>query len=149
MICALLYNAYLYMGKPWVNRIISISEPSNPVQISVSLNVFEEAYCTLCKKAFSVASGGIYRIIQHKQGGKHASLQASLQQQSRLHCDLGTMSVDSSRVIVLSQKEQISRAEILQLLRLIKHDQSFSSCDDLVSVLCASFNELMSDVHFL
>ena len=57
-----------------------------------------------------------------------------MQQQSRLHCDLG-----SSRVIVLSQEEQISRAEIL--LRLIKRDQSFSSCDDLVSVLHASFND--------
>jgi len=56
-------------------------------------------------------------------------------------CDLGTMSMDSSRVIVLSQEEQISRAEILQPLRLVKHDQLFSSCCDLVSMLRASFND--------
>jgi hypothetical protein len=48
--------------------------------------------------------------------------------------------IDSSRIVVLSSEEQIARAEILQLLRLVKHDQSFSSCDDLVATLRASFN---------
>ena len=42
---------------------------------------------------------------------------------------------------MLTSEEQIAWAEILQLLRLVKHDQSFSSCDDLVATLRASFND--------
>lgn len=49
--------------------------------------------------------------------------------------------MESNRKIILSQEDQISRAEILHLLRLIKHDQSFASCDDLVKVLRAAFSD--------
>jgi len=43
--------------------------------------------------------------------------------------------MESNKKIVRSQEEQISRAEILHLLRLIKHDQFFASCEDLIKVL--------------
>jgi len=35
----------------------------------------------------------------------------------------------------------MSRAEILHLLRLHKHNQLFASCDDLVKVLRAAFSD--------
>jgi hypothetical protein len=47
----------------------------------------------------------------------------------------------SSGLRVLSQDDQIAKAEILFLLRLVKHDHSFSSCDDLSIVLRAAFND--------
>jgi len=33
----------------------------------------EEAYCTLCKKSFAIGNGDIYKVLQHKHGGKHAA----------------------------------------------------------------------------
>lgn len=48
-------------------------------------------------------------------------------------------------VKVLSQEDQIAKAEILFLLRLIKHDHSFASCDDLSVVLRAAFNDPVSN----
>jgi len=51
------------------------------------------------------------------------------------------VAMESNKKIVRSQEEQISRAEILHLLWLIKHDQSFASCEDLIIVLHASFSD--------
>ena len=68
-------------------------------------------------------------------------MEEALQLQPRIRSDLGAVSIDSSRVVVLASEEQIAQAEILQLLRLFKHDQSFSSRDDLVAMLRASFSD--------
>jgi len=109
--------------------------------ISKCRTTSDNVYCNLCKKSFSIMNGGTYQALQHQKGDRHKSLEQSLQQQSRMRSDFGTVSIDSSRVIVISTEEQTARAEILQLLRLVKHDQSFSSCDDLVATLRASFND--------
>jgi hypothetical protein len=100
-----------------------------------------DAYCSLCKKTFSVSNGGISQVQQHQEGTKHASLVSASKQQPRLLCACGAMFMESSKKVVLSQEEQISRAEILQLFRLIKYDQSFESCDDLVPVLRVSLSD--------
>jgi len=78
-------------------------------------------------------------VLQNKPGKKAPV------QQSWLHGDFGTVSMVNSRVNVFSQEEQNSRAEILQLLGLVKHDQSFSSWYTrfgLHSVICAKWNDL-------
>ena len=48
------------------------------------------------------------------------------------------VSVDSAGAVrILSQQDQVSRAEILCLLRMVKHSHSFASCDDLALTLQA------------
>jgi hypothetical protein len=101
-----------------------------------------DAYCTACKASFSVANGGVYQVIQHHQGKKHINLVKADSAQTKLHIAGGFVSVDNSGCKVqLSTEDQISRAEILFLFRLVKHNHSFSSSSDLVPVLRAAFTD--------
>jgi len=101
-----------------------------------------EAFCNICKKSFSVANGGIYQVVQHNEGLRHIDLMKASAGQPRFHFAGGVMHMQSSSGLrVLSQEDQISKAEILFLLRLVKHNHSFSSCDDLSLVLRAAFND--------
>ncbi len=105
-----------------------------------------EAYCNLCKRTFSVGNGGLYQVEQHREGVKHATLEKESASQPKFGSTGGVMYMQTSNLVkVLSQEDQIAKAEILFLLRLIKHDHSFASCDDLSVVLRAAFNDPVSN----
>lgn len=94
------------------------------------------------QKNVSIANGGIYQVQQHQQGSKHAKLVQECASQPKLFVADGNVNMDTGRsVIILSQQDQIARAEVLFLCRLVKHDQSFSSCDDLVPLLKSAFSD--------
>ena len=99
-----------------------------------------EAYCNVCKKSFSVGNGGLYQVIQHNEGVKHVSRAKESAGQPKFQISGGVMHMQSSSGLrVLSQEDQIAKGETLFLLRLVKHDHSFSSCNDLSIVLRAAF----------
>lgn len=101
-----------------------------------------EAFCSICKKSFSVSNGGAYQVIQHMEGARHSNLAKVSAAQPRFEIVGGIMHMQSSTGLrTLSQEDKISRAEILFLLRLMKHNHSFASCDDLSLVLRAAFND--------
>ncbi len=104
-------------------------------------NVYE-AKCNLCKKTFAVDNSGIAQVLQHAGTQRHISLTSSLSTQPRFSFSSGTLSLDSAGLRrVLSVEDQVARAEILFLLRLIKHNHCFASNSDLVSTLRIAFND--------
>lgn len=102
----------------------------------------DSAYCSLCKNSFSVANGGEYQVLQHQRGQKHCSLQQSSKSQPKFEVSAaGTLQINSSDAKrTLSTEDQISSAEILLMLRSVKHNHSFRSSDDFIPVLRAAFN---------
>jgi len=95
-----------------------------------------DAYCVLCKKSFSVANWGLYQVLQHQQGTKHSAVVAASKSQPRFRIAVGNFTVESAGTVrIFSHQDQVSRAEILCLLRMVKHSHSFASCDDLALTL--------------
>lgn len=93
----------------------------------------------LCCSNFSVANGGIRQVRQHAQGLKHTSA-VSGRRQSKLHISgTGTVTVKPGSGRELCHDDKVTRAEVLMIFRMIKHNHSFASQEDLSDVLKVAF----------
>ena len=95
-----------------------------------------EARCLLCDTNFSIAHSGYGQVQQHARSAKHVTKMKAGSNQSRLTVsDTGTVTLKPGSGRLLCHDDMVCRAEIVMLLRLVKHNYSFSSYDDLTDVL--------------
>lgn len=95
-----------------------------------------EAKCLMCETNFSIAHSGFGQVQQHARSARHISKVAAGCHQSRLTvASTGTVTLKPGSGRMLCHDDKVSRAEIVMLLRLVKHSYSFSSYDDLSEVL--------------
>ena len=110
-----------------------------------------EARCRLCDVNFSIKNRGITAVLQHAKGGKHKERGDRSRGQRTLMGSnaAGSLMLDT-RPSSFSHTEQVARAEILWLMRMIRHNQSFKSMDDLIPTMKTSLvddkNHLLKDM---
>jgi len=95
-----------------------------------------DAKCVLCDVEFSIAGAGFPQVLQHARGSKHMSKASVTRNQAKLHVsETGTVTTKPGSGQNLCHDDLVTRAEIVLLYRLIKHNFSFSSNDDLTDIL--------------
>lgn len=95
-----------------------------------------EARCSKCDTTFSIAGSGFAQVLQHARGNRHKQLVGISSGQMTLNvAKSGTVTLDTSAGQSLCHDDLVTRAEIVLLLCLVKHNQSFSSNDNLAEVL--------------
>jgi hypothetical protein len=101
-----------------------------------------EAMCTICNATFSIAGSGFAQVQQHAAAAKHRARVASNSNQTQLQiASTGTVTLQPGSGRILSHDDKVIRAEILMLFRLVKHNYSFASYDDLGEVLSLAFSD--------
>ena len=91
---------------------------------------------TLCDSYFSIGSSGISHVEQHSRSAKHASRVTTAAGQITLQLiDAGMVTNESGSRVKFNYDDQVIRAEVVLLFRLIKYDHSFSSNDGLTETL--------------
>ena len=110
-----------------------------------------KAYCTLCSKAFAVDTSGLSQVLQHaKKGSKHSAIakckfSGSQQHFQRMGPTSSTSGAPSSiPLIAMTHAEQVTKAEIVWLLKVCASDYSLSSCDDLPNTFQEMFQGAIS-----
>jgi hypothetical protein len=99
-------------------------------------SVNTQARCTLCDVSFSIASGGFAQVQQHAATAKHRAKVEDDSKQTKLQvAGTGTVTLQPGSGRKLCHDDQVTRAEILMLFRLVKHNYSIASYDDLTEVL--------------
>ena len=74
--------------------------------------------------------------MQQADSKQHIRLADGNKDQAKLHAaSSGTVSLQSGSGQHIGHDDQVTRTEIVMLFRLVKHDYSFSSCDDLTNTL--------------
>ena len=95
--------------------------------------VFGDVYsatCILCKgKSFSISNRGISQVQQHATGAYHKKLEKDIMDPCTFKSKNGNVQTSREK-IVLSDKEKILKAEIIQNLYLVDHNRSFSSANN-------------------
>ncbi len=108
-----------------------------------------EAKCTLCDCYFSVGNGGISQVQQHASGVRHASKITATTGQKKLQFNsAGIVTLESGSGMRFNHDEQVMRAEVILLFRLVKYNHSFSSQEDLTETLKYIFpnNDIVKDL---
>ena len=95
--------------------------------------VFGDVYsatCILCKgKPFSISNRGISQVQQHATVAYHKKLEKDMMNQCTLKSKNGNVQTSKGK-IVLSDKDKILKAEIIQNVYLVNHNRSFSSANN-------------------
>lgn len=95
-----------------------------------------EAKCLLCNAVFSIAGSGFSQVQQHAQSKKHVLATGACSSQSKLgFTSSGNVVIKAGSGRVMCHDDKVSRAEIVLLLCLVKHNYSFSSHSDLIDDL--------------
>lgn len=106
----------------------------------VASRLSTEARCTICDTTFSVASSGFAQVQQHATTSKHrAKLTTTSNQTKLLISSTGTVTMKPGTGQALCHDDKVTRAEILMLFRMVKHNYSLASHDDLIEVLKLAF----------
>jgi hypothetical protein len=93
-------------------------------------------------KNFSISHSGFAQVQQHARSSKHqAKVEIGCNQSKLSVTSTGTVTLKPGSGNVLCHDDKVSRAEIVMLLRLVKHNYSFSSHDDLTETLKYIFPE--------
>jgi len=95
-----------------------------------------KAYCKICKCEFSIIHKGRGDLIRHAEREKHVSSMKQLESQPRFSFSAestGILFPSASPVVIkFTHDDYVAKAEILELLHLVKFNLSFSSCNDLM-----------------
>lgn len=93
-------------------------------------NLSTEAKRTKCDSVFSISSGGFNQVMQHAGSKQHIRLAEGEKGQAQLHvAGSGTVSLQPGSGRHIGHDDQVTRAEIVLLFRLVKHDYAFASYD--------------------
>ena len=93
-----------------------------------------DAFCTLCKKTFSIANRGLNQVLQHEESKLH---------KDKVHEKATTVSLTSFMVRPNSSDDLVTATEVTFVYHSVKYHQSFRSCDcinELVPILFSGCN---------
>lgn len=96
------------------------------------------AYCKLCKKSFRIDGAGIAQVKIHSKGVKHREVEKIISGRSNQARFISLNAMGNTneemtlgrRTIILTDKELTNRAEIIQALKVVDSNWSFSSAAD-------------------
>lgn len=88
------------------------------------------AQCKICLKTFAVSGGGISQVSSHKKSKLHITREKESNGQCLFRKDNDNTLRLKNTQITLSNDELVRKAEIIQALKCVDSNQSFSSTND-------------------
>ena len=88
---------------------------------------YHAARCNICNKVFSIGSGGVSDLKQHGKTAKHIKNAALMKEQSAFRSNSFKLQGGTSKPTLLTDKEQVLNAEIIEAIHSVDSNQSFSA----------------------
>ena len=88
---------------------------------------YHAARCNICNKVFSIGSGGVSDLKQHSKTAKHTKNAALMKGQSAFRSNSFKLQGGTSKPTLLTDKEQVLNAEIIEAIHSVDSNQSFSA----------------------
>ena len=88
---------------------------------------YHAARCNICNKVFSIGSGGVSDLKQHSKTAKHTKNAALMKGQSAFPSNSFKLQGGTSKPTLLTDKEQVLNAEIIEAIHSVDSNQSFSA----------------------
>ena len=112
------------------------------------LETSRKARCTLCSKNFDISNMGVSALLSHQKGSRHIQLanhgntiNAYLTPSESRDSDRVENQLSSSAVSSLAVKNDVIKAEIIWVLKVVSSHFSFNSCSDINDVFKLMFGD--------
>ena len=121
---SLLFVRFLDMGKTKYQKSWELNYP----WLTSAKNDSSRGFCKLCIKGFKIDGSGECQVKSHGKSHQDDKLNANMNQ--RTFSTDGTAQLEPKDRIVLSNEDQVMKAEILQVLHCINRNYSLRSMED-------------------